>query len=428
SNSWKWQLVIGVGVIVAAMAFFAVTRSGNRLRTSASGNPPKKNLNLRSSIAVLGFRNLSSHEHDAWLSTAITQMLSTELAGGDKVRIIPEEIIARTKQDLGLKENDSYARDTLRNLRVRLGTDYVVAGSYMAVGDKDSGLVRMDLRLQETISGETLTSIAVSGKQSEIFDLVSRAGREMRTKLGSTVPPEGDVDWRTVLPSNREAAKLYAEGIAHVRVSENLPATELLQKSLTIEPAFALGHAALADAWAALGYDSRALASARKALSLSNGLPEDERMEIQGRYYELSHDWTGAIGVYGHLWQDFPDDIESGLKLAAAEISSGNTNEALGVLSNLRSLPAPSGNDPRIDLAEASIAARAGDYKRQRALAQQAASKAQATGARLLLARAKLVEGWALDDQAEFWTPHKPTRPRSRSTSGRVIGTVPPLR
>jgi hypothetical protein len=88
---------------------------------------------------------------------------------------------------------------------------------------RGTGLVRMDLRLQETISGDTLTSIAVSGKQSEIFDLVTRAGREMRTKFGSTVPPEGDVDWRTVLPANREAAKLYAEGIAHVRISENLP-------------------------------------------------------------------------------------------------------------------------------------------------------------------------------------------------------------
>ncbi len=72
------------------------------------------------------------------------------------------------------------------------------------------------------------------------------------------------------------------------------------------------------------------------------------------------------------------------------------------MLSNLRSLPPPSGNDPRIDLTEASIAARGGDYKRQQALAEQAAAKAQALGARLLLARAKLVAGWALDDQAQF--------------------------
>jgi DNA-binding winged helix-turn-helix (wHTH) protein/tetratricopeptide (TPR) repeat protein len=398
-NRWT---PISLVVIVTALIFFTATKTSRKARTPETGTQPQKNLNLRSSIAVLGFKNLASHKDIDWLSTAITQMLSTELAGGDKTRIIAEEIVGRAKQDLGLKEKDSYARDTLRDLRTRLGSDYVVAGSYMAVGDKNTGHVRMDLRLQETISGETLTSIAVSGKQSEIFDLVARAGREIRSKLGSTVPPEGDVDWRTVLPSNPEAAKLYSEGVAHVRVSENLLATDLLERSLTIEPGFALGHAAMADAWAALGYDSRALASAQKALSLSNGLPEDERMEIQGRYYELNHDWVGAIGVYRHLCQDFPDDLESGLKLAAAEIVAGNVNDASGALSNLRSLPGASGSDPRIDLTEASIAARSADYKRQQTLAEQAAAKAQASGTRLLLARAKLVQGWALDDQSHL--------------------------
>ena len=37
-----------------------------------------------------------------------------------------------------------------------------------------------------------------------------------------------------------------------------------------------------------------------------------------------------------------------------------------------------------------------------RQLAQQAAAKAQRSGARLLLARARLVEGWALDDQSQL--------------------------
>ena len=402
SDRSKWRLAIALALVTAAIVYVTANRVSHRIQNSAAVNPARKNLSFRSSIAVLGFKNLSTHQHDDWLSTAISQMLSTELASGDKTGIVPEEMVARTKLDLGLKDRDSYARDTLRELRVRLGTDYVVAGSYMAVGDKNSGQVRMDLRLQETISGDTLTSIAVSGKQSEIFDLVARAGREMRSKLRTTVPPEGDVDWRTVLPSNPEAARLYAQGIAHLRVSENVPAADLLQRSLTIEPSFALGHAALADAWAGLGYDSRALASAQKALSLSSGLPEDERMEIQGRNYELSHDWIGATGVYRHLWQDFPDDLESGLKLGAAEIAVGNAKEASGVLSNLRSLPAPSGNDPRIDLTEASIAARDADYKRQQTLAEQAAAKAQSSGARLLLARAKLVQGWALDDQSKL--------------------------
>jgi tetratricopeptide (TPR) repeat protein/TolB-like protein len=387
-------------VVLAAGSYFTVQRFSRRAPAARTQSLPQKNASLRSSIAVLGFKNLSSRHGDDWLSTAITQMLSTELASGDKVRIIPEAIVARAKLDLGLKDTGGYTRDTLRDLRTHLGSDYVVDGSYTALGDRNSGQVRMDLRLQEAISGETLTSIAVSGKQSEIFDLVAKAGQQMRAKLGSTVPPEGDVDWRTVLPSNTEAARLYSEGLAHMRVLENLPATEFLQKSLAIDPNFALGHAALADAWSALGYDSRALASAQKALNLSNGLPEDERFAIQGRYYELNHDWAGAIGVYRHLWQDFPDDLESGLKLAAAQTVAGNIGDASATISNLRSLPPPLGDDPRINLAGASLAAQSADYKGQWALSEQAEKKAQSSGARLLLARAKLMEGRALEDQS----------------------------
>ncbi len=400
SNRRTWIVALGIAALIAVSTF--VVYRANRKMQLAPVVAPSKNVNSRSSIAVLGFKNLSSGRGDDWLSTAITQMLSTELASGEKLRIIPEETVARAKFDLALKEKDGYPRDTLRALRTDLGSDYVVAGSYVALGDRNSGQVRIDLRLQETISGETLASIAVSGKQSEIFDLVARAGQEMRTKLGSRVPPEGDVDWRTVLPSNPEAARLYSEGLAHLRVFENLAASEQLRKSVTIEPNFALGHAALAEAWSALGYDARAVASAQKALSLSNSLREDERLEIEGRYYELNHDWAGAIGVYRHLWQDFPDDLESGLRLAAAQTSAGSLNEALATLSSLRSVPASQRDDPRIDLAEASVAARNADYPRQQALAEQAAKKAQSSGARLLLARAQLVKGWALDDQSQL--------------------------
>lgn len=396
----KWVALAGGAalLVLSAILFFRAHRKPATVPLAV----PVRNAEFRSTIAVLGFKNLSSGHDADWLSTAITEMLATELGSGEKIRIIPGETVARAKVDLGLKEKEGYPRDTLRALRADLGSDYVVAGSYVALGDKHSGQVRLDLRLQESISGETLASVAVSGNQSEIFDLVGRAGREMRAKLGATVPPAGDVDWRTVLPGNPEAARLYSQGLAHLRVFENLAASEALLKCVTLEPNFALGHAALAQAWSALGYDVRAVSSAQKAQSLSNSLPEDERLKVEGRYYELQHDWAGAIAAYRHLWQDFPDDLESGLRLAAAQTAAGNFNDALATLSSLRSAPPQQRDDPRIDLAEAAIAARNADYKRQQALAENATSKAQSTGARLLLARAQLVKGWALDDQSQL--------------------------
>ena len=397
---WKWAAVLATAAVVtiAVIIVFGTQRTKQPKRPAAAS----QQVYPRPSIDVLGFQNLSVDRGSDWLSTAFSQMLSTELERGGKVRIIPEEIVARAKRDLGISEKDGYARNTLRSVRTDLGTDYVVAGSYLALGAKDAAQVRLDLRLQETISGETLASIAVSGKQSEIFSLVARAADELRAKVGASIPPEGDVDWRAVLPSNPQAGRLYSDGLGHLRRSENVSASELLQQAVALEPGFALGHAALAESWQALGYNDRALASAQKALSLATTLPEDERLKIEGRYYELQHDWAGAIGAYRHLWQDYPDDIESALRLVEVQTTAGNNNDALSTISTLRSLPAALKNDPRIDLAEAALAARNADYKREQQLAQQAAAKSQQMGARLLLARAKLVEGWALDDQSQL--------------------------
>ena len=393
-------LAAGIAVLLTVSTF--VVYAANRKASLWPMPTALKNANFRSSIAVLGLKNLSSGGDADWLSTAITQMLSTELAMRYKVRIIPQERVSRAKLELGVEEKDGYPRETLRALRSDLGSDYVITGSYVVLGDRNSDQLRMDLRLQEAISGETLASIAVSGKESEIFELVGAAGHQLRMKLGATVPPEGDADWRTVLPANPEAARLYSEGLRHLSVFDSVAASKLLQKSVILEPDFALGHAALAEVWSALGYEARAISSAQKALSLSNSLPEDERLQIEGCHYELNHDWAGAIGAYRHLWQDFPDDIESGLKLAAAQTSAGDLNAALATLSSLRSLQLSQRDDPRIDFAEALVAAHNSDYKRQQALAESAESKAQSSGARLLLARAQLVKGRALAGQSEF--------------------------
>jgi DNA-binding winged helix-turn-helix (wHTH) protein/tetratricopeptide (TPR) repeat protein len=397
SVRWLWAGVAAI-ILVGGWSLFVLQRTPK--------NPPPARAierpNVRASIAILGFKNLSSEHNGDWLGTAIVQMLSTELETGGKLRIVAEEAVAKAKANLNLKEKDGYSRDVLRQLHDTLGSDYIVAGSYVALGSRESGQVRLDLRLQEAISGETLASIAVNGKQSEIFDLVGRAGQEMRAKAGGTMGPEGDADWRAALPSSPEAARLYSDALNRMRLGNNLSATDRLQQCLALEPGFALGHAALAEAWQALGYDARAQASAQKALTLAALLPENVRLKVEGQYYESQHDWAGAIPAYRHLLQDYPDDLESGLKLAVTEVYAGSLSDAASTVSTLRSQQPTLPQDARIDLVEALLASRTSDYKTELQLARSAEKKANSSGARLLVARAKLLEGWALDDQAQL--------------------------
>src|SRR5262249_34842529 len=65
----------------------------------------------RRTVAVLGFKNLNGNATDAWISTALSEMLTTELGANGKLRTIPGENVARMKADLSLPDNESLTRE-----------------------------------------------------------------------------------------------------------------------------------------------------------------------------------------------------------------------------------------------------------------------------------------------------------------------------
>jgi tetratricopeptide (TPR) repeat protein/tRNA A-37 threonylcarbamoyl transferase component Bud32/TolB-like protein len=365
--------------------------------TRARLHLPEGPIVSRRSIAVLGFEDRSAPgaagaAHDAaWLSPALAEMLSTELASGDELRVISGEEVARMKVELQLGEADSLARGTLTSIRHLLGSDYVVLGSYVALGSPRQ--IRLDLRLQDTAAGETTAAVAESGSETHLFDLVSRVGTRLRHALGAKrTSGSGSGPTRAALPASPEAARFYAEGLTRLRLFDPAGAKTLLAQAAAAEPGNALVHESLAAAWASLGYEEKARDEARRALDLSTNLPQEERLLIEGRYREATEDWPKAVEIYRSLWGLFPDNLDYGLRLAAAERSAGQPEEALGTAEALRTLPAPAAEDPRIDLAESAAAGALADFKRQQAAAARAAARGTAQGARLLVAQARLAE------------------------------------
>jgi TolB-like protein len=184
-------------------------------------------------------KNLSGRPDEAWLSTALSEMLATELAAGEQMRAVPGEKVAQAKIDLGLVAADGYSAETLARIRANLGSDVVVLGSYTALGQKSNGRIRVDLRLQEAATGETIAEVATTGSETELFDLVTRAGLQLREKLGvEAVSADQAAGVRASAPANSEAARLYAEGLGKLRVFDALAARDLLVKAVAVEPGY----------------------------------------------------------------------------------------------------------------------------------------------------------------------------------------------
>ena len=63
-------------------------------------------------------------------------------ARGGQLRVIPAETVARMRIELALADFDSLSPESLAQIRRNLGSDLVVAGSYLALGPGGGGRVR----------------------------------------------------------------------------------------------------------------------------------------------------------------------------------------------------------------------------------------------------------------------------------------------
>jgi len=382
--------LIVIGAIVVWKRFSAVRP--NPVPTSPAITAAK----ARRSFAVLEFRNLSGRREADWLSTAISQMLNTELASGGQLRAVRAEDVMRVKAETSLPANDSLPKETLGILRNNLGADMVVLGSYTSLGNNSNSQLRIDIRIQDTKNGTTLDSFAVTGTGSKLFDLISDAGARLRSGLDVreiSAIEAGEV--HSAMPSNPLAVEYYSLGLQRLRTFDALAAKELLQKAANADPAFPLVHSAIASAWSALGYDASALLEARKAFDLSAGLSREDRMWVEAQYRESSKQWTEAEKLYQALFELHPDDLEYGLRLARVQIATGQGKNALAT-SHLLEQQSPQGNqDVRVDLMQAAANKSIADYKGELEVAERAAHKAEAQGARLLQAEAVLLEASA---------------------------------
>jgi len=385
------RVAAGVAILLLGavlMGYFFVHRGKP---TKSAENIPAKQ---RPSVAVLGFKNLSGRADLAWLSTALSEMLTTELAAGEQLRTAPGESVAQMKLSLALPDADSYGKETLAKIRQNLGTDDVVLGSYVPLGE---GLIRLDLRLQDAVAGDTLASVSEKGPTAQLDELVSQAGVELRAKLGVGGLSESESEMvKASLPSNPQAAQFYAQGLTKLWDFDSLGARELLEKAVALEPNFSLSHEVLATAWEQLGYDAKAREEAQKAFDLSAELSREDRLLVEAQYRSTTNDWDKAAEIYRTLFNFFPDNLYYGLRLARAQNLAGKGQEAAATIELLRKFPPPQRDDPHIDIAEADTARSSGDFPRTEASAEQAAAKGQAQGSRLVVAQARTFQCMAL--------------------------------
>ncbi|HEY1435368.1 MAG TPA: winged helix-turn-helix domain-containing protein [Thermoanaerobaculia bacterium] len=339
------------GPWIAAASLFLVVIAGIAWWRSARTPGATVPTALRPTISVLGFRNLSNRRDLDWISTALSEMVQTELASGSSYRLMPVETADRLRRELGLEQPGSLSSESLARLRRAAAVDEVVGGSYVSSGP-DSTEIRLDVLVQDARTGETIASATETGEAPRLLDMVSSVGARLRLALREPDRRPTAEGARDTLPRDTTTLRLYAEGLRKLRDSDTLAARDLLVAATAAEPDFPLAHAALGRAYATLGYEEKARLELQQAVQNSRGLPRKEQLEIESSYRAASKEWDKAIALCQELERLAPDDLENGLRFASLALNASRRQDALAVIQRLRHLPAPTGTDPRIDLLE----------------------------------------------------------------------------
>jgi len=396
----KWIIIAASAVLAISIAMAAFYRTRPAQPTQDVSAHPV----LRRSVAVVGLQNLTGNERDRWLSTALGEILSSELAATDSLRVIPSEEIARA----GLAEAPitTPSHETLAHYAHQLGADMIVYGSFAVTHSphppRSGDPLRLDLRVENFSSDAPSLVLVKTGQTADLFALVTASGSDISQRLGlGSLSQEVSGEVRNSLPLDATAAQFYAEGQNRLHLFDALGARELLEKAAKIESDHAGTHLALSDAWSALGFDAESRAEAERAVQLSAKLPRQQALAMQGKLALRTSDGTHATDLFRTLFTFYPDNVDYGLNLAAAQDLAGHTPDALATLRAISWKGIPDVDTARIELLRSRFDLFLGDFNGALASSEKVDQIGQSLGLNLIRAQGLQQKASALERQSK---------------------------
>jgi TolB-like protein/tetratricopeptide (TPR) repeat protein len=386
--AWRWLRTDDAKVLGVALVTLGLVLGGTLLF-----GPHSRSGRERPGVAVLGFRDASGAPRKAWISTALSELIGTDLAAAGGVRVVSGEEVASMRRDLSLRDGD-VSPATLSRISKNLGVQYVLAGSFFASDDVHGEPVVIDAGLLRTSDGVALVSLRLVSQEAELADASMKLGKGLRTSLG--LPDLVSEETRRVragFAARPDAARDHAEGLAALRRYDLVAARDALQRAVAEDPQDATAWEALSEAWKRLGYGGRAQEAIAKAESLADRLTPGGRLTIQARAAIEAHDWRRAAERYHALIALDPTEADSWIGLSNAVANSGDNAASVRVLEPL--IP-PLSEEPRVAfyLAQALGRAEVG-HARELESARRAVERARAAGATTLLAWSLLIQSQA---------------------------------
>jgi serine/threonine-protein kinase len=255
-RGWVMPSTIGLLIVVGALAAFLVFRPH---APSYSADAPR-------SLAILPFRNLNHDADTDFLQVSLADALISKLSNVRALTVRPSADVKRFRN----------SSDTLESIAGQLRSDLLLTGEYR----KDGNDLKIDTQLTDTRARALLWRHTIQIPYDQLLTVQDRLAQQIIEGLSLKLSPVESQRIALDRPANTTAYEYYLRGVDLYSLNDFAGAIDILNKSIALEPDYALAWAQLGRAYtthASLQFGGRqqythAREAYAKALSLDPGL------------------------------------------------------------------------------------------------------------------------------------------------------------
>ena len=256
-------------------------------------------------LVVLNFHNLTADPDIDDLGPVITEMLVTDLRGSPDLDVAGTSNLHRTLAALGVQERSAPTAELIGNIASETGKETVLHGSFTRLGTR----FRLLATLERPASGKVLMSKQVEAAEQDLFNAVDELSLAVRSTLEAGTVDGGSDGVRGVTTDSLDAMRFYSEGLLFYYDQSYLRSIEALEKSVELDPRFALAWRRLGVVYSNVGRKEDSRQALARAFELADRLPPKQRFVVQADHYGSRWSTLGkSIEIYERALSLYPNE------------------------------------------------------------------------------------------------------------------------
>jgi eukaryotic-like serine/threonine-protein kinase len=321
--------MIAAAILVLALlvaGYFISHRAATKLANTKLANAKLTN---KDTIVLSDFDNKTG---DAVFDDTLKTALAISLRQSPFLNVLSDSVVARTLKQMTRPAGARLNPEAAREVCERAGSKAYLAGSIGTLGSEYViGLKAVNCHNDDTLAQEQATAAT----KEKVLDTLGEVAAKLRAELGESLATvqKFDAPLEQATTSSFEALSAYGTALSTWDKDGDRACLPFLQRTLELDPNFAVAYSAIASIYHNLGEDELARKNAAKAYELKDRVTESERLSIESRYFlYVTGEVEKADDVYQFAVQSYPQSANAWNHLGTTQATLGLYAESISSL------------------------------------------------------------------------------------------------